>query len=41
MIKKLLEIGIPRSYQSKMKKKRKKIPPWEDHLDNNDNESNE
>jgi hypothetical protein len=25
----------------KNEKKRKKVPTWEDHLDNNDNESNE
>jgi hypothetical protein len=24
-----------------MKRRGKKVPPWEDHLDNNDNESNE
>ncbi len=33
-------MGIPRSHQSKMKEREKKLPPWEDHLDNNDNESN-
>jgi hypothetical protein len=34
-------MGIPRSHQSKMKRRGEKVPPWEDHLDKNDNESNE
>jgi hypothetical protein len=41
MIKKLLEIWHSKITSIKNEKKGKKIPPWEDHLDNNDNESKE